>query len=128
MSGSDDQRKQGTMTSTDPALAARRPLVEVEDLKVHFQVGKGVVQRRGTERVKAIDGVTFTINEGSTLGIVGESGSGKSTLARVLMRMVSPTSGTVIVNGVDLQTATKQELRDYRNVVQIVFQDPFSSL
>ena len=116
------------MTSAAAGRAGSRPLVQVDDLKVHFQVGKGVVQRRGPERVKAIDGVTFTINEGSTLGIVGESGSGKSTLARVLMRMVAPTSGTVLVNGVDLQTATKQELRNYRNVVQIVFQDPFSSL
>jgi oligopeptide transport system ATP-binding protein len=119
-----------TNAESESATSERsgRPLVEVEDLRVHFRVSQRVFARGDTDVVKAIDGVSLTLDEGTTLGVVGESGSGKSTLARVLMRMVAPTSGTVLVDGIDLRQGTKAELRRFRRVVQIVFQDPFSSL
>jgi oligopeptide/dipeptide ABC transporter ATP-binding protein len=112
----------------DPTpISSKRPIVEVEDLHVHFHIGRGVLTRRGTDRVRAIDGVTLAIDRGTTLGVVGESGSGKSTLARVIMGMVTPTSGKVTVGGGVMFPKGDRTVRS-ASVVQIVFQDPFSSL
>jgi oligopeptide/dipeptide ABC transporter ATP-binding protein len=101
--------------------------VEIRDVSVHFHVQRGALGGRPAQ-VRAVDGVNLTIPEGTTLGLVGESGSGKSTMARVIMGMVRPTHGTITFGGIDLQTASKKDAREYRNGIQMVFQDPFSSL
>ena len=103
------------------------PVLQVEDLKKHYPVKSGFL-RRTTGQVYAVDGVSFSIAPGETLGLVGESGCGKSTVARAVMRLVAPTSGRVLVEGTDIATLSKAELRPYRRQMQMVFQDPFSSL
>ncbi len=104
-----------------------RPLLEVTDLVKHFAVRGGILRRRvGT--VHAVDGVSFSLQPGETLGLVGESGCGKSTVARTVLRLVEPTSGAIKINGEDIAQISKAELRPYRREMQIVFQDPFASL
>jgi oligopeptide/dipeptide ABC transporter ATP-binding protein len=103
------------------------PILEVRDLKKHFPVKKGLL-RRTVGQVYAVDGISFTIGEGETLGLVGESGCGKSTAGRAILRLIEPTSGTVKMMGQDIAGLSKKELRPFRKQAQIVFQDPFSSL
>ena len=103
------------------------PVLQVENLKKHYPVKSGFL-RRTTGTVFAVDGVSFSIAPGQTLGLVGESGCGKSTVARAIMRLVAPTSGRVLVEGTDIATLSKAALRPYRRQMQMVFQDPFSSL
>jgi len=104
-----------------------RPLLEVTDLVKHYAVRGGVLRRRvGT--VHAVDGVSFSVGVGETLGMVGESGCGKSTVARSVLRLVEPTSGSIRLNGVDVTHLGKTDLRPHRRSMQIVFQDPFASL
>ena len=107
-------------------------LLEVRDLKKHFPITGGLL-RRVVGAVKAVDGVSFYIKKGETLGLVGESGCGKSTTGRALMRLLPPTAGEVIFNDpklgpVDVAQATEREMREIRPKMQIIFQDPFSSL
>ncbi|MEZ5419876.1 MAG: ATP-binding cassette domain-containing protein [Vicinamibacterales bacterium] len=103
-----------------------RPLVEVRDLTKHYARGGGLFSR-GTV-VKAVDGVSFTIDEGETFGLVGESGSGKSTTGRCMLRLVEPTSGDVLYDGRNVLTLPAAEMRAARRHMQMVFQDPYSSL
>ena len=103
------------------------PVVKVTGLKKHFPVHRGVFSRV-VGQVLAVDGVSFEIGRGETLCLVGESGCGKSTLARALMRLVTPTAGTVTLNGVDISRMSEAELRPHRRQMQMVFQDPYSSL
>ena len=103
------------------------PVIEVENLVVHFPVLGGLM-RRTIGHVHAVDGVSFSVNRGETLGLVGESGCGKSTTGRAIMRMLKPTSGKVKVNGTDITTWSRSQLRDVRADMQIVFQDPYASL
>ena len=103
------------------------PVLEVKDLKKHFPVRKGLL-RRTVGQVYAVDGISFTIGEGETLGLVGESGCGKSTAGRAILRLIEPTSGTVKMLGQDISGLSKKQLRPFRQQMQIVFQDPFSSL
>ena len=103
------------------------PVLEVKDLKKHFPVKKGLL-RRTVGQVYAVDGISFTIGEGETLGLVGESGCGKSTAGRAILRLIEPTAGSVTMMGRDITRISKKELRPYRQQMQIVFQDPFSSL
>ncbi len=105
----------------------RAPALEVRDLKKHFAVKKGLLQKT-IGHVYAVDGVSFTIREGETLGLVGESGCGKSTVGRAILRLVEPTSGSIKIEGEEITGLSKQELRPYRREMQIIFQDPFSSL
>jgi oligopeptide/dipeptide ABC transporter ATP-binding protein len=108
-------------------MAMSDPVLEVRDLKKHFPIRSGLLQRaRGT--VFAVDGVSFTIAPGETLGLVGESGCGKSTVGRAVTRLIEPTAGSVRISGKDISALSKTELRPYRREMQIIFQDPFSSL
>jgi oligopeptide/dipeptide ABC transporter ATP-binding protein len=115
--------------ASEPALDAEQaaPVIEVADLKKHFPVKKGLL-RRTVGQVLALDGVSFAIARGETLGLVGESGCGKSTLARAVLRLIEPTAGTIRIGGRDITHLSKSELRPYRREMQIIFQDPFSSL
>ena len=103
------------------------PVIEVQDLKKHFPIKKGLL-RRTVGQVHAVDGVSFSIGEGETLGLVGESGCGKSTVARTVMRLVEPTAGTIRLGGTNVTQLSKAEMRPFRRQMQMVFQDPFSSL
>jgi oligopeptide/dipeptide ABC transporter ATP-binding protein len=116
--------------STIPVAAAsagERPLLQVEDLRLHFPV-RDRVRRKLLGTVKAVDGVTFDLREGETLGVVGETGSGKSTLARGIMMLRQPTGGRVIFAGQDLTAMDAEGLRRARRQFQMVFQDPWGSL
>jgi oligopeptide transport system ATP-binding protein len=108
-------------------MTETRPLLEVTDLVKHYAVRGGVLRRRvGT--VHAVDGVSFSLAPGETLGLVGESGCGKSTVARSVLRLVEPSSGAIRLNGQEITHLSKSALRPYRRSMQIVFQDPFASL
>jgi peptide/nickel transport system ATP-binding protein len=102
-------------------------LLEIRDLKKHFPVGEGLFSRH-KDAVKAVDGVSLTVEEGETLGIVGESGCGKSTLGRTILRLIEPTSGEIFFQGKNLLGLSQRELRDTRRQMQIIFQDPYASL
>ena len=112
---------------TDNAPVPEVPVLEVRDLKKHFPIKKGLL-RRTVGHVYAVDGITFTINQGETLGLVGESGCGKTTAGRAVLRLIEPSSGSVKVEGREITGLSKAEMRPYRRQMQIVFQDPFSSL
>ncbi len=103
------------------------PLLRVEDLKVHFPVRKGLFSRP-VAWVYAVDGVSFTLGRGETLGLVGESGCGKTTTGLGVLQLIRPTGGAVVYNGEDLTRASPSRLRQLRRELQIVFQDPYSSL
>lgn len=102
-------------------------LLEVENLKKYFPVKKGILSRTVGE-VRAVDGVSFTIKRGETLGLVGESGCGKTTVGRTILRLIEPTAGRVSFNGENLLELNGEKLRSLRASLQIIFQDPFSSL
>jgi oligopeptide/dipeptide ABC transporter ATP-binding protein len=103
------------------------PLLEVRDLKKHFRVkGARLWDRPGS--VKAVDGISFTVNRAETLGLVGESGCGKTTTSKLVLAAEKPTSGVIAFEGVEISALPDGQLQDYRRKVQVVFQDPFSSL
>ena len=104
------------------------PLVELDDLKVWFPILSGIILDRHVGDVKAVDGVSLSIRRGETLGLVGESGCGKSTVGRTILRLYDPTSGRVIFDGQDITKLSEGQLQPLRARMQMVFQDPFSSL
>ena len=110
------------------ATVASDPILEVDDLKVHFPVFRGFLLRRRVGAVRAVDGVSFAVGRGEVLGLVGESGCGKSTLARAIVQLVPTSAGRVRVEGRDLGRLGDRALRDLRSFVQMVFQDPYASL
>ena len=103
-------------------------LIEVTDLTKHFPIKRGVLLQRQVGAVKAVDGVSFNVEQGETLGIVGETGCGKSTTARLLCRLMDPTSGTITFDGEDIGTRKRDALKALHRDMQMVFQDPYSSL
>ena len=105
-----------------------KPLLEVKGLRMHFPVTEGVVRRRLVGEVKAVDGIDFNIRRGETMGLVGESGCGKTTTGRCILRLETPTGGQILYDGVDLATLSRKDLVAIRRRIQVVFQDPYSSL
>ena len=104
-----------------------RPLLEVKDLKTHFPVRRGILQRV-VDHVRAVDGVSFKIQPGETLGLVGESGCGKTTVGRTILRLIPATSGAVRYEGENVFDMNASEMREIRRKMQIIFQDPAGSL
>ncbi len=100
----------------------------VENLKKHFPVTRGIIFQKQVATVKAVDGVSFVLREGETLGIVGESGCGKSTLVRCVLKLLEPTEGRIIFEGKDITKLSRSQMRPYRRNMMMVFQDPYSSL
>jgi peptide/nickel transport system ATP-binding protein len=111
-----------------PESNGAEDLVRVEDLKVYFPIRSGVIREKHIGDVKAVDGVTFSIKKGETVGLVGESGCGKTTVGRTILRLYDPTEGRIIVEGTDIATLSEKDLRSMRKRMQMVFQDPYSSL
>jgi peptide/nickel transport system ATP-binding protein/oligopeptide transport system ATP-binding protein len=103
-------------------------LIEVRDLVKHFPLRQGIIIQKQVGAVRAVDGISFDVHEGETLGLVGESGCGKSTTARLLTRLLEPTSGSIIYRGDDIAHATRSQLKPLRRDMQMIFQDPYSSL
>jgi len=120
------------MNSTAPAPSPAPPLadapviLEVRDLVKHFEVSGGFLGTRGV--VKAVDGLSFEVFRGETLGLVGESGCGKTTVGRTLLRLEQATGGEIVFEGANVTHAQGQQLKDYRRKIQVIFQDPYSSL
>jgi oligopeptide/dipeptide ABC transporter ATP-binding protein len=109
-------------------LVASKTLVDVRDLKMHFPLTSGLLIQRTVGYVRAVDGVSFSINRGETLGLVGESGSGKTTIGRTMVRLYKPTGGEILFGGQDLAKLSGEDLRQLRRRIQMVFQDPYASL
>ena len=107
---------------------AGEDLIEVKDLVMHFPLTKGIIFQRQVGAVQAVDGVSFTVKKGETLGMVGESGCGKSTTGRALLQLYKPTSGQVNFHGQDLTKLGSNEMRKMRRHLQMIFQDPYASL
>jgi len=116
-----------TARATKSARVAPPPLVQVRGLKMYFPIHSGLLRRHSGD-VKAVDGVSFDIPQGETLGLVGESGCGKSTCARAVLRLYEPTAGQIMIDGKDVVAAGREELRQLRPTMQMVFQDPQASL
>jgi oligopeptide/dipeptide ABC transporter ATP-binding protein len=122
-----------TATTPESGPAAPRnggsePLMEVRDLVKHFPLTRGIIFQRKIGAVQAVDGISFDVLKGETLGLVGESGCGKSTTARLLLRLLAPTSGSIRFEGEEIATASGQRLKELRRDIQMIFQDPYSSL
>lgn len=112
---------------TETAVASQT-LLDIRDLKMYFPLTQGIVLQRVVGYVRAVDGVSFSIERGQTLGLVGESGSGKTTIGRTIIRLYKPTEGSIFFNGQDLAKLQGEPLRQVRRQAQMVFQDPYASL
>ncbi len=109
-------------------LVASKTLLDIRDLKMHFPLTRGIIMQRVVGYVRAVDGVTFSIERGQTLGLVGESGSGKTTIGRTIIRLYKPTAGQILFGEQDLAKLEGEAMRQMRRRVQMVFQDPFAYL
>jgi oligopeptide transport system ATP-binding protein len=113
---------------TSAAATDTKPLLEVRGLRMHFPVTEGLIAQRKIGQVKAVDDIDFTVLRGETLGLVGESGCGKTTTGRCILRLERPTAGEIIYDGVDIARFEQRELLPLRRRIQVIFQDPYSSL
>lgn len=104
------------------------PLLQVDNLVKHFPITRGVLKKKQVAAVRAVDGISFFVNKGETLGLVGESGCGKSTTGKVIIRLEEPTSGKAVFNGNDVFSLSRERMREIRRQLQMVFQDPYASL
>ncbi|MHB8511310.1 MAG: ABC transporter ATP-binding protein [Actinomycetota bacterium] len=124
--------KKTVVTPTpEPAVPAKvfgEPLVVVKDLVKHFPVKQGIIFQKEVGQVRAVDGISFTIRAGETLGLVGETGCGKSTTARLVLKLLEPTSGSIEFAGTNITGLSRSEMRVHRRQMQMIFQDPFASL
>lgn len=116
--------------SVVPDGRVKRPLIEIRDLKKWFSVRRGIrefFQRRGSNYIRAVDGVSITINKGEILGLAGESGSGKTTLGEIMVRLQEPTSGEIIFENFNFSEMDRRQMRDFRKNVTMIFQNPYES-
>jgi oligopeptide transport system ATP-binding protein len=116
------------MRSAEGSTAPSGALLEVTDLVKHFPIKSGLLFDREVDQVRAVDGISFYVNKGETLGLVGESGSGKSTACRAVLQLLKPTSGSVKFEGREIAGLGRRELRPLRREMQMIFQDPYASL
>jgi len=107
---------------------SNKSILEIKNLKTHFPVYNGLFMKRQTGVLKAVDGVSFSLQPGDSLGLVGESGCGKSTIARTIIRLLEPDEGKIIYNGQDISHFSEKKLRPIRTEIQLIFQDPYASL
>jgi oligopeptide transport system ATP-binding protein len=114
--------------STGGTSTSDAPLLEVTDLVKHFPIKSGLLIDREVGQVRAVDGISFTVNKGETMGLVGESGSGKSTACRAVLQLLKPTSGSIKFEGQEIAGMGRRELRPLRREMQMIFQDPYASL
>jgi oligopeptide transport system ATP-binding protein len=114
------------MSATEASPGA--PLLEVTDLVKHFPIKRGILIDREVDQVRAVDGVSFTVERGKTLGLVGESGSGKSTACRAVLQLIKPTSGSIKFEGREIAGLGARQMRPLRREMQMIFQDPYASL
>jgi oligopeptide transport system ATP-binding protein len=103
-------------------------ILDVRDLKMHFPVTSGIIMQRTVAQIKAVDGISFQVKRGETFGLVGESGCGKTTTGRCILQLYKPTSGQIFFDGVELSSLSGREMRAKRREMQVIFQDPYSSL
>ena len=111
-----------------PSQLDTEPLVQVDQLKKHFPIYQGLIIEHEIGSVKAVDGISFSIQRGETLGLVGESGCGKTTAGRTILGLYPITSGKVIISGISLENADKNQMKNFRRKAQMIFQDPYASL
>ena len=123
MTTTPETQAQGAAASTDDEV-----LLEVRDLKMYFPVSSGLVFQKTVAYIKAVDGISFTVKRGETLGLVGESGCGKTTTGRCILQLYKPTEGQVLFEGQDLTSLSTRQMREKRREMQVIFQDPYSSL
>jgi oligopeptide transport system ATP-binding protein len=116
------------MVDTVDTAVASNTLIEVRDLKMHFPLTQGILFQRVIGYVRAVDGISFSIERGKTLGLVGESGSGKTTIGRTIIRLYKPTEGEILFNNQNLALLSGEALRQMRQNIQMIFQDPYASL
>ena len=116
-----------SMNSQEAKSQSNAPLIEVRNLRKYFPIRRGVFSRV-SGHVKAVDGISFRIEKGKTLGLVGESGCGKTTAGRSILRLLEPTEGDVLYEGDSILPLRGRELREMRNNLQLIFQDPYGSL
>jgi len=126
--GSAAAADRSTAGATASVAADEQMLLRIEDLKVYFPIKSGVIIERHVGDIRAVDGVSLTLRRGETLGLVGESGCGKSTTGRAIVRLVDATEGRILFDGVDIRNLRGDELKQMRRRMQMIFQDPYSSL
>jgi oligopeptide transport system ATP-binding protein len=120
--------REAAVKPSDTPLMPREEILRVENLSVHFKLSKGILIQREVATIKAVDGVSFAVKRGATLGLVGESGCGKSTTGLAILRMLEPTAGRIVFEGEDITAYGKDRMRPIRQRMQMVYQDPYGSL